>query len=81
MSLTDLAVHIDKNEPKEFIHLYLKCLVEQYQLITPLDLDIADLNKSWEEILAKFRGSFSDEFCNDVANYCSNMHLTVVLSK
>ncbi len=69
MTLTELGDYIDRKQPKPFVHLYLNCLIEEYQLSVPTDLKIDDLNKKWDVILSKYRNTFSDEFCNGVSDY------------
>ena len=67
MNLTDLGVHIEKNQPTEFIDTYLRCMAKGFQLPCPVDTDIAKLIPKWSKVLARYRRDFSDAFCADIA--------------
>ena len=68
MNLADIGLTIDKNQPKEFIAVYLTCMVQGFSLSCPVDGNKSRLNEKWAKVLAKYRRDFSDEFCQGVTD-------------
>ena len=67
MSLADLGTYIDRGIPEDFVKVYLTCMAQGFSLSCPVDQKVDGLTDKWAKILAKYRGEFTDEFCDGVA--------------
>ncbi len=67
MNLAEIGRHIDRGIPDDFVTVYLTCCAHGFSLSYPVDQTLDGLNKKWAKVLAKYRGEFSDEFCQGVA--------------
>jgi hypothetical protein len=77
MSLADIGVAMDRQDPDQFVRAYLLCLGQGFSMTCPTATSLDALTKEWGIILAKYRSDFTDEFCTQVVSMWLELLTTV----